>query len=67
MKKYSIYDTHTSRQARNLFEDSIADTVRPWFADIESAEVQDAVNALRHPMKRWQAARYLGIELVPCA
>ena len=67
MQKFSIYDMHTSRQARNLWEANLSDAVRPWFKDVESSQVSSAIEALSEPNERREAAEYLGIHLVPVA
>lgn len=67
MQMFSIYDMHTSRQARNLSEMNIAEAVRPWFKDVDSMQVRRAIDALAVPAMRKQAADYLGISLVQVA
>ncbi|MDO5721076.1 MAG: hypothetical protein Q4P06_00830 [Actinomycetaceae bacterium] len=67
MRIFSIYDTQTSRQARNLWESNLSDAVRPWFKDVDNKRVRDAIDALSVPGKRKAAARYLGLELECCA
>lgn len=63
MRIFSIYDTQTSRQARNLLEANLSDAVRPWFKDVDCPRVKDAIDALANPVERSAAARYLGLEL----
>lgn len=67
MRLFSIYDTQTSRQARNLLESSLSEAVRPWFKDVDCQRVREAIDALSVPGKRSAAARYLGLELECCA
>lgn len=67
MQKFSIYDMHTSRQARNLWEINLSEAVRPWFKDVESKKVNAAIAALSEPKQRKEAANYLGLSLVPVA
>ncbi|WP_040312798.1 hypothetical protein [Gleimia coleocanis] len=67
MKKYSIYDTQTSRQALNLLEENLAEAVRPWFMSLNDEAVEAAINALSIPEQRCAAAQFLGLTLVPCA
>ncbi|MDO5034699.1 MAG: hypothetical protein Q4E01_04860 [Actinomycetaceae bacterium] len=67
MKKFSIYDMHTSRQARNLWEMNLSEAVRPWFKDVDSKKVSYAIEALSKPNERKEAAAYLGLNLVRVA
>lgn len=67
VRTYSIHDIHTGKQARNLLEVNLSEAVRPWFKDTDSDRVNTAIEALANPAKRSKAARYLGIEVVPCA
>lgn len=68
MKKFSVYDKYTNRQARNLLEVSLSEAVRPWFKDVASEErVRAAIAALSEPEGRQKAAEYLGLQLVPVA
>ncbi|MDO5728955.1 MAG: hypothetical protein Q4P71_04945 [Actinomycetaceae bacterium] len=67
MRKLSVHDMNTGKQARNLLEVNLSEAVRPWFKDLESDQVNRAIAALSNPAKRSNAARYLGIEVVPCA
>jgi hypothetical protein len=67
VQKFSIYDKHTSRQARNLWEVNLSDAVRPWFKDVDSKQVASAIEALSVPNERGAAAKYLGLQLVPMA
>ncbi|MDT3767595.1 hypothetical protein [Gleimia hominis] len=67
MKKFSIYDTHSGRQARNLFETSLSEAVRPWFQDMTNHRVLQAIDELAEPAKRGQAAAFLGLLLEPVA
>ncbi|MDO5048271.1 MAG: hypothetical protein Q4D87_00105 [Actinomycetaceae bacterium] len=67
MQKFSIYDMHTSRQARNLWEMNLSEAVRPWFRDTDSERVRSAIEALSEPHARSEAAEYLGLQLVQVA
>ena len=67
MRKFSIYDKNSSRQARNLWEMNLSEAVRPWFKDVDCDKVRSAIVALSEPTQRGQAANYLGLELVPVA
>lgn len=67
MRKFSVHDMNTGKQARNLLEVNLSEAVRPWFKDLDSERVNRAIAALANPAKRSNAARYLGIEVVPCA
>lgn len=67
MKKYSIYDTQTNRQALNLLEMNLVEAVRPWFKGLDDANVAEAIEALGAPETRVAAAAYLGLTVVPAA
>lgn len=59
----SVRDVNGSREAHNLFEKRLADTVRPWFDDFSDEKVYRAINQLDKPSKRDGAAKFLGLEI----
>ncbi len=59
----SIRDSLGSREAHNLYATGIADTVRPWFEDVEDAKVRRAIDLLNIPNRRAGAAEYLGLTI----
>ncbi|MDO4259356.1 MAG: hypothetical protein Q4C87_07540 [Actinomycetaceae bacterium] len=60
----SVRDLVGDHQAYNLNIDVLADAVRPWYADWNgSEEVTHAIDQLRAPETRDEAARFLGLEL----
>ncbi len=63
----SVHDRFSGRQANNLFADQLPEAVRPWFDDWTDAGIESAIEALREPGHRTQAADYLGLELIPAA
>ena len=63
----SVHDRFSGRQANNLFAQQLPEAVRPWFDDWTDAGIESAIEALREPGHRTQAADYLGLELIPAA
>ena len=63
----SVHDRLSGRQANNLFAGQLADAVRPWFVDWNDQNIEHAIEALRVPGQRTQAAEFLGLELIPAA
>lgn len=61
----TVRDLQGSREAHNLFASGLADTVRPWFDDLEDPRVARAIDALNLGSRRAKAAQYLGIEIEP--
>ncbi len=59
----SVKDALGSREAHNLFAAGIADTVRPWFKDLEDPRVFRAIDQLNVPQARATAAQYLGLTI----
>ncbi|WP_350257458.1 hypothetical protein [Scrofimicrobium sp. R131] len=59
----SVRDLLRGRQANNLLENSLADSVRPWFSDWTNPEVTQALEELEQPASRERAAAYLGLEI----
>lgn len=62
-----VRDTMTGRQANNLWANSLAEAVRPWFAGMTSEQVTSAIDALADPKQRSAAAAFLGLEIVAAA
>ncbi len=63
----SVHDRQSGRQANNLFADQLADAVRPWFDDWSDSGIREAIEALRVPDRRSEAAEFLGLDLIPVA
>lgn len=70
MQLFNIEDSQTGRQANNVLASAVADSVRPWFADVaDSARVVRALAKLGsdHAAERAAASRYLGLRVVKVA
>lgn len=64
----SVHDRFSGRQANNLLAEHLPEAVRPWFDDwSDDAGIESAIEALREPRRRSQAANYLGLDLIPAA
>lgn len=61
----SIHDRLSGRQANNLLDYRLSDSVRPWFSGMQQEGVDRALAALDHPEQRDSAAAFLGLEIVP--
>lgn len=63
----SVHDRFSGKQANNLYAEHLPEAVRPWFEDWSDDEgIAGAIEALREPGRRSQAADYLGLDLI-CA
>lgn len=68
MTTVSVHDRFSGRQANNLLAEQLPEAVRPWFDDwSDDAGIESAIEALREPRRRSQAADYLGLDLIPAA
>lgn len=61
----SIRDRLSGKQANNLLDHRLGDSVRPWFSGMEQEDVARALAALDRPDQRDSAAAFLGLEIVP--
>ncbi len=61
----SIRDRLSGRQANNLLDYRLGESIRPWFAGMDQEGVEGALAALDHPEQRDSAAAFLGLEIVP--
>ncbi|WP_321780469.1 hypothetical protein [Schaalia cardiffensis] len=63
----SVHSTVFDRQALNLDVESLSSAVKPWFDDLVDAEIAQAITELEMPETRLEAAKFLGLELIPVA
>ena len=63
----SVHSMVFDRQALNLDVESLASAVKPWFDDLVDAEIAQAITELEMPETRLEAAKFLGLELIPVA
>lgn len=61
----SVHDCNRGRQAHNMLDYRLGDSVRPWFAGENSDDIDWALRALDDPSERDDAAAYLGLRIVP--
>lgn len=60
----TVVDQVRGRQAHNLFDNQVTETVRPWFAGEDRESVSQALSALNEPTQRDNAAALLGLQIV---
>lgn len=63
----SVHERDGHRQANNLLASQLSDAVRPWFADWNEPSITRAIEDLKVPALREDAARFLGLSLVAAA
>ncbi|MDC4233254.1 hypothetical protein M3T53_05960 [Actinomyces sp. B33] len=63
----SVHDTLFGRQANNLDVAQLSEAVKPWYADCADSKIAQAIEDLRAPELRGDAARFLGLEVIPVA
>lgn len=63
----SVRDMLFGRQANNLDINQLSAAVKPWFDDVNDSRINQAIEDLKNPSQRLQAAEYLGLELIPVA
>lgn len=65
----SVRELLGRRQANNVLESNLRESVRPWFSEWVQAEdgarVKQALKELEEPARRAAAAAYLGLEITP--
>lgn len=59
----SVRDANAGHEAHNLFVSGLAETVRPWFEDVEDERISRALDDLTEPRLRGRAAKFLGLEI----
>ena len=63
----SVHATMLDRQANNLEVDRLSQAVKPWYAEFTDSKIAQAIDDLDAPELRSDAARFLGLELIPVA
>ncbi|MHB0828796.1 MAG: hypothetical protein ACYCDN_04820 [Schaalia turicensis] len=63
----SVHSQALNRQANNLDIDQLANAVKPWFDEMNDANIARAISDLSNPRSRGRAADFLGLELIEAA
>lgn len=61
----SVLDLQGRRQAHNLIDRRLRDSLRPWFPHQGNPKVEWALAALDRPEERESGAAFLGIRIIP--